>query len=82
MEIHTWLQKKSERERDYTDSRFRGQPICLKTFLFLHTIGKKRYRTWSNTTVSMGCHPVAMEIYTGSLGMLPLLVKKRGLLCS
>ena len=32
MEIHVAPAKKSERERDYTDFRFWGQPARLKTF--------------------------------------------------
>ena len=33
-----------ERKKDYTFFYFHSHPICLATFLFLHGIGKKRYR--------------------------------------
>ena len=34
---------KVTRDRSYCSFLYNGQSICLKTFLFLHTIGKKRY---------------------------------------
>ncbi len=33
-----------ERKKDYTHFYFHSCPICLATFLFLHGIGKKRFR--------------------------------------
>ena len=33
-----------ERSRDYTTFFYHGHSICLKTFLFIHSIGKKRFR--------------------------------------
>ena len=36
-------QAKIERSRNYSNFRYNGYPICLKVFLFLHTIGFKRY---------------------------------------
>lgn len=34
---------KHDQERTYSAFRYHGQPICLKMFRFLHTIGTKRY---------------------------------------
>ena len=34
---------KHDRERTYSAFRYHGQPICLKMFRFLHTIGTKQY---------------------------------------
>ena len=33
-----------ERVREYTTFFYHGRSICLKTFLFIHSIGKKRFR--------------------------------------
>jgi hypothetical protein len=33
-----------ERVREYTTFFYHGHSICLKTFLFIHSIGKKRFR--------------------------------------
>lgn len=33
-----------ERAREYTTFFYHGRLICLKTFLFIHSIGKKRFR--------------------------------------
>ena len=35
---------KQERAREYTAFFYHGHSICLKTFLFIHGIGKKRFR--------------------------------------
>ena len=41
---HTGNASETERVKDYSVFYWHGHPICLTTFLFLHGIGKKRFR--------------------------------------
>ena len=51
--------RKDERERvrDYTTFFCHGHSICLKTFLFIHSIGKKRFRNLLKHYQSNGVSP-------------------------
>ena len=51
---------KYDRERTYSAFRFHGQPICLKMFRFLHTIGTKRY---SNLLKHYRSHGVSSRVH-------------------
>lgn len=46
-----------ERERTYSTYNHAGKPVCAKTFLFLHTVGKKRLRNLSLSLRENGLTP-------------------------
>ena len=46
-----------ERERTYSTYNHADKPVCAKTFLFLHTVGKKRLRNLSLSLRENGLTP-------------------------
>ena len=76
---HRTETEKSLRVKQYTNFLYKSHSIYLKTFLFLHGIGKKRFRNLMKHYQLNGVTVRTHEIFVIFLGMLPHLLTRKEL---